>query len=71
VGQRINNHIANAGAMVLLTRTFRAALLALLAPIGLSACLRLLDTTDPWPCRVDDDCQDGQVCMHRHGRGEC
>ena len=60
-----------AGAAVLLTRTFGAKCLALLAPFGLAACLRFVDTPDPWPCAVDDDCQDGRVCMHRHGRGEC
>jgi hypothetical protein len=57
--------------MVLLTRVFGARLVALLAPIGLSACLRFVDTPDPWPCTVDDDCQDGRVCMRRHGAGEC
>ena len=48
---------------MLLTRSFAAKCLAFLAPLGFLACLRFVDTPDPWPCTVDDDCQDGRVCM--------
>ena len=48
-----------------LTRTFRTQALIALAAIGLPACMRFLDTPDPWPCAVDQDCEDGRVCFSK------
>lgn len=50
-------------------RFFWARFLLILPAVGVTACLRLLDTPDPWPCSVDGDCQSGQVCYRPTGNG--
>ena len=52
---------------MLLTRALRTGAFVALAAIGLTACLRFLDTPDPWPCQADADCEDGRACF----RGKC
>ena len=58
---------------MLLTRTWRPLFFVLLASaVAGIACLRALDTPDPWPCGDDGDCEGGQVCFRASsGNGKC
>ena len=58
---------------MLLTRILGTSVLIALGALGLTACLRMADTPDPWPCATDADCEEGGACFRptSDGRGEC